>query len=150
MVVPDLAPEDWVAQHRATEHAEVTETSESALSEQIIGAAIEVHRHLGPALLESAYHQCHCRELELRGLSYRPQVPLALEYKGVRVRNALRADLLVNDTILVELKAVERLDEVHRVQLLTYLRLTHLHVGLVINFNTPVLWKGVRRVVNGY
>lgn len=139
-----------MAEHRDTEGTEVTEETENVLSEQIIGAAVEVHRHLGPGLLESAYQECLCRELILRGLSHERQVHLNLEYKGVTIRNAYRADLLVKQRILVELKAVERLEDVHSVQLLTYLRMARLHLGLVINFNAPVLWKGIRRVVNGY
>jgi GxxExxY protein len=120
----------------------------NALSEGVIGAAVEVHRHLGPGLLESAYEQCLCRELTLRQIRFHRQVPIDVEYKGTLLRGAFRVDLLVEDLILVELKAIEALQEIHHAQLLTYLRLTHRPLGLIINFHTPVLWKGVRRVVN--
>lgn len=133
-----------------TEDAEALRGDENVLSERIIGAAVEVHRHLGPGLLESAYLECLCRELALRGLEFERQVVLDLHYKGTIIRSAFRADLLVEGRILVELKAVDNLDDVHRAQLLTYLRLRNLHLGLLINFNTPMLWRGVRRVVNGF
>ncbi|HWA15544.1 MAG TPA: GxxExxY protein, partial [Gemmatimonadales bacterium] len=117
------------------------------LSELVIGSAIEVHRHLGPGLLESAYEACLSRELELRGLPLTRQVYLNLEYKGINVERAYRFDLLVDQRIVVEVKAVEEVTLIHKMQLLTYLRLTGCKLGLVINFNTPMLWKGVRRVV---
>ena len=142
--------------HRDTEVTEGTEGSswdrgaDNLLSEKIIGAAVEVHRYLGPGLLESAYLECLLREMSLRGLSAARQVPLDLHYKGIVVRNAYRPDVLVEGRILVELKAVEGLEEVHRAQILTYFRLTNLRLGLLINFHTPILSKGVRRIINGF
>jgi len=136
-----------LTQRRGAENAEAAE-GPNQLSERIIGAAVEVHRHLGPGLLESAYETCLCRELTLRGLGFTRQQSLDVAYKGVVVRGAYRVDLVVADLVLVELKAVEALSEIHQVQLLTYLRLARRPLGLVINFNTPLLWRGVRRVVN--
>jgi GxxExxY protein len=136
-----------VVQRRDAESAEVAEDP-NRISERIIGAAIEVHRHLGPGLLESAYEACLCRELTLRGLDYQRQEFIDVEYKGVLVRRAFRVDLIIQSAVFVELKAVEELTAIHQVQLLTYLRLSGKRLGLVINFNAPVLWRGVRRVVN--
>jgi GxxExxY protein len=136
-----------VAQRRGAEDAEIAEEP-NRLSERIIGAAVEVHRLLGPGLLESAYEECLCRELTLRDLQFNRQQTLDVRYKGVVVRGAFRVDLVVADLVLVELKAVEVLSEIHLVQLLTYLRLARKPLGLVINVNTPLLWRGVRRVVN--
>jgi len=119
------------------------------LTATIIGAAIEVHRVLGPGLLESAYNECLQHELELRGVRYEVEVPVTVDYKGHVLLNAYRVDLLVENAVVVELKAVETLEPVHAAQLLTYLRLLRRRVGLLINFNVPVLRKGVRRIVNG-
>lgn len=120
----------------------------NGLSERVVGAAIEVHRHLGPGLLESAYHQGLEAELNLRGIPFRSEVLLPVEYKGLRLDCAYRVDLLVEERLLVELKAVELVLPVHAAQLLTYLRLNGLRLGLLINFNVPILWRGVKRVVN--
>ena len=118
------------------------------LSGLVIGAAIEVHRHLGPGLLESAYEQCLSRELDLRGVEFRRQEPLAAEYKGIRLDCAYRLDLVVEGQLIVELKAVEQVSAAHEAQLLTYLRLTGIPLGLIIIFNVPVLRDGiVRRVI---
>ncbi len=118
-----------------------------ALSHSIIGAAIEVHRELGPGLLESAYEECLCHELSLRSLPFRRQVPLPLTYKGVRLDCGYRIDLIVANTILLELKAVEQTLPIHEAQLLTYLRLSGIKIGLIINFNVPVLKDGITRRV---
>jgi GxxExxY protein len=118
------------------------------LSEQVIGAAIEVHRHLGPGLLESAYQRSLEAELTLRGIPFRSEELLPVEYKGIQLDCSFRVDLLVDDKLLVELKAAETILPVHAAQLLTYLRLYKLRLGLLINFNVPVLWRGVKRVVN--
>jgi GxxExxY protein len=119
------------------------------LTEKIIGAAIEVHRALGPGLLESAYEECLCREFNLQGLAFQRQVPLPVEYKGVKLDCGYRSDLVVQDEVILELKCVEHLLPVHDAQLLTYLKLTHKRVGLIINFNTPTLVRGgiVRKVL---
>ena len=117
------------------------------LTEQIIGAAIEVHRHLGPGLLESAYRVCLVHELRLRGLATLTEVPLALEYKGIHLHVGYRLDVVVDDTVVVELKTVERFKPVHQAQLLSYLRLSGRRVGLLINFHVPVLKDGIKRLV---
>lgn len=114
----------------------------------IVVAAIEVHRHLGPGLLESTYEECLCHELHLRGLSFRRQVPLPIFYKGLALDCKYQIDLLVEEQVVVELKSVESILPVHQAQLLTYMKLAHKNVGLLINFNVPVLTQGiVRRVL---
>ena len=120
----------------------------NSLSEAIIGAAIEVHKVLGPGLLESAYEERLCHELRLRERPIQRQVPLDLDYKGTRIEHAYRLDMIVSGRIVVEVKAVDELTALHKMQLLTYLKLTDKRLGLLINFNVPILWKGVRRVVN--
>ena len=122
--------------------------NENNLTEAIIGSAIEVHRTLGPGLLESVYQRCLGKELALRGIAYSEQIPLAVEYKGEQFEAAYRLDMLVHDTIVVELKAVETILPVHEAQLLSYLRLTGKKLGLLINFHVPVLKSGIRRIVN--
>jgi GxxExxY protein len=117
------------------------------VSEQVIGAAIEVHRHLGPGLLESSYHACLCRELKLRAVAYHSQVALPLEYKGIRIANGYVIDLLIQDSLIVEVKSVANLLPIHTAQLMTYLRLTRLSAGLLINFNVPTLPRGIRRIL---
>lgn len=121
---------------------------EEKLTREIIGAAIEVHRELGPGLLESSYEVCLSRELELRGISFEFEKPLPLEYKGVRLDCGYRLDLLVAGVVIVEVKSVEALAPIHEAQLLTYLKLTGVKVGLLINFNVVVLKAGLRRLVH--
>ncbi len=130
-----------------TEHTESAEDGARALTEQVIGAAIEVHRVLGPGLLESAYEQCLAHELAQRGLRFRRQVDVPLLYKGTTLDVGFRADLVVQDAVIVEVKAVEALLPVHIAQLVTYLRLAGKHVGLLVNFNSKVLKDGLKRVV---
>ena len=113
----------------------------------IIGAAIEVHRALGPELLESAYEECLCHELHLRGLTFERQVPLPVSYKGLHLDCGYKIDLIVEREVVLELKALETILPVHEAQLLTYLKLSGKRVGLLINFNTPVLTRGIRRFV---
>ena len=118
------------------------------ITEAIIGAAIEVHRELGPGLLESPYQRCLQHELALRGILFEAEKPLPLNYKGVQLDCGYRIDLLVNG-VVVEIKSIERFERIHEAQLLTYLRLTGCKVGLLINFNVPVLKDGIkRRVLN--
>ncbi len=117
------------------------------ITEQIIGAAIEVHKALGPGLLESAYEECLCRELSLRGIAYERQKPLPIEYKGVKLDCGYRLDLLVADAVVVEIKACAAIEPIHEAQLLTYLKLGGWKVGLLINFNVAVLKDGIRRLV---
>ena len=120
---------------------------EQSLTEKIIGAAIEVHRELGPGLLESAYETCLCHELSVRQISFRRQVDLPVSFKSVRLDCGYRLDLLVDEKVIVELKCVEQVNDVHRAQLLTYLKLTHIKVGLLLNFNVPLLRDGIVRMV---
>ena len=116
------------------------------MTEQIIGGAIEVHRALGPGLLESAYQQCMAHELSLRGLRFGMQVPIPVLYKGLPLDCAYKADLIVeNDVVVVELKSVESMTGIHQAQLLTYLKLTGARVGLLINFNVRPLVDGLTR-----
>ncbi|HKS04808.1 MAG TPA: GxxExxY protein [Gemmatimonadaceae bacterium] len=117
-------------------------------TERIIAAAIEVHRHLGPGLLESAYVECLVRELTIRGIPFQREVPLPVRYRGVLVDVRYKLDLLVYGDVVVECKSVERLAGVHKAQVLTYLRLGEWSRGLLINFNCAQLVDGVRRVVN--
>ena len=120
------------------------------LTRQIIGAAIEVHRELGPGLLESAYEECLCHELRLRGLAFERQVPLPLVYKGAKLDCGYRIDVLVERRVVVEVKSVECVLPIHEAQLLTYLKLGGWRVGLLINFNVPLLKDGIRRLIVGY
>jgi GxxExxY protein len=120
---------------------------ESDLTSEIISAAICVHRELGPGLLESAYQASLCHELSLRGIAFRSQVELPVEYEGVRLDCGYRIDLVVDDRVVVELKSVEHILAVHEAQLLTYLKLSGVHVGLLFNFNVPVLRRGILRRV---
>lgn len=126
---------------------ETSKLLDRELTALIIGAAIEVHRQLGPGLLESAYEECLCREMKLQGIGLERQRPLPLEYKGAKLDCGYRLDLVVEGRVVVEVKAVDALAPVHDAQLLTYLRLTGLKVGLLINFNVPVLKSGIRRLV---
>ena len=123
---------------------------ERNLSGEIIGAAIEVHRWLGPGLLESAYELALARELTLRELSVERQKAIPLEYKGQLLGDGFRIDLLVDNQLIVEIKAVERVLPLHEAQLLTYLRLTDKRLGLLINFNETTIKEGVKRVVNRF
>ena len=131
----------------ATEPTEPTEMKEvNALTEAIIGAAIEVHRVLGPGLLEASYEAALCVELALRKIQHRRQLPIDLTYKGCPI-GEYRVDLLVEDTVVVEIKSVERFEPIFSAKLLTYLRTTAKTVGLLINFNTRFLKDGIRRYV---
>lgn len=118
------------------------------LTNVIIGAAIEVQSALGPGLLEAVYESCLAYELRERGYAVEQQKPLPLVYKEVQMECGYRLDLLINEAVIVEVKAVEELAPVHRVQLLSYLRLAHLRVGLLINFHAMPLYQGIKRLVN--
>ena len=120
---------------------------QSELSGEIIGAAVEVHRELGPGLLESVYEECLCRELDLRDMLFERQKPLPLAYKGISLDCGYRLDLVIEDRIIVEIKCVEALATIHEAQLLTYMKLARVKVGLLINFNVPVLKNGIKRFV---
>jgi GxxExxY protein len=119
------------------------------ITHAVIGAAIEVHRHLGPGLLESAYDECLDREMTIRGIPFERQYPLPVEYKGVRLDCGYRLDYLVAKQVVLELKAIEGVLPVHEAQLLTYLQLGGWYAGLLINFNVEVLKNGIIRKVNG-
>jgi len=113
-------------------------THVNILTGQIIGAAIEVHRNLGPGLLESVYHQCLAKELELQGIPFKFEWPIPLEYKGLRLKNGYRMDLLVDERVIVEVKSISALAPIHEAQLLTYMRLRQVGLGLLLNFNEVV------------
>lgn len=123
---------------------------ENKLSSMIIGAAIDVHRQLGPGLLESSYEVCLAYELRRLGLNIRTQIPLPVVYKGVRLEAGYRIDILVENRVIVEVKAVDGLASIHTAQILTYLKLRELKLGLLINFNSVRLTDGIKRVLNGY
>jgi len=116
------------------------------VTERIIGAAIEVHRHIGPGLLESAYQACLAKEMSLLGLTFEQEKPLPLEYKGLMLDCGYRLDFLVEKSVIVELKSVDMLLPIHEAQLLTYLRLSKCKIGLLLNFNVPVLKQGIKRM----
>lgn len=118
------------------------------LTGKVISAAIEVHKALGPGLLESAYEGCLCREFDLRGMNYERQKDLPLEYKGIKLNCGYRLDIVVAGQLILELKACDAIEPIHEAQLLTYLKLTGLKIGLLINFNVPVLKMGIRRIAN--
>jgi GxxExxY protein len=117
------------------------------ISERVIGAAIEVHRHLGPGLLESSYHACLCRELELQEITYHSRVAVPLEYKGIQLAKGYVIDFLIQSSIVVEIKSVEKLLPIHSAQLMTYMRLLGVSTGLLMNFNAVILPQGIRRIL---
>ncbi len=120
---------------------------EEELTEQIIGAFIEVHKELGPGLLESAYEICVCHELELRGFTVRREVPLPVVYKGIKLDCGYRIDLIVNDKVVIEIKTVDKLIPVHEAQLLTYLKLSGIRIGLLVNFHSSVIRNSIKRMI---
>src|SRR5438552_18853577 len=134
-----------------TEHTELTKARKglNELTEMVIGCAIEVHRALGPGLLESTYEICLCRELSIRGIPFERQVSIPVEYKGVKLDCGYRADIVVGGAILVEIKAIDSLLSIHDAQLLSYLKLGGWKIGLLINFNVELLKHGLRRRVLG-
>ncbi len=117
------------------------------VAQRVIGAAIEVHRTLGPGLLESAYEECLADEFTLRGIAFERQVDLPVQYKGKRLKTCYRLDFLVENSVILELKSVDSIMEIHKAQLLTYLKLTKKRVGLLINFNVPLLRDGLIRKI---
>jgi GxxExxY protein len=118
------------------------------LSSKVIGAAIEVHKHLGPGLLESAYEECLCHELELRDTSYERQKALPIIYKGKELDCGYRLDVVADNQLIVELKSVEKIEAIHKAQLLTYLKLSDIRLGLILNFNVTMMKDGIVRMVN--
>lgn len=121
--------------------------TENIITERIIKCAIEVHRTLGPGLLESIYEECLCREFDLDGLPYSRQKELPIQYKGLVLSEKYRLDLVVNDAVVVEVKCVETILPVHVAQVLTYLKLTKMKLGLRLNFNTDMMKRGIKRVI---
>lgn len=117
------------------------------LSKKVIGCAIEVHRVLGPGLLESTYEQCMAYELQQAGISFKIQHPLPVEYKGTRLECGYRVDMLIHDKLILELKSVEDIKAIHEAQLLTYMKLSRVKIGLLINFNVRLLKSGVKRFI---
>ena len=116
---------------------------------ELVRAALEIHQTLGPGLLESVYEECMCRELSLRGLEFKRQLSVPVEYKGIKLDCGFRIDLVVADLVVVEIKAVEKVMPVHKAQLLTYLKIMNLKLGLLINFNEEKVKNGTHRVING-
>ena len=130
---------------KTTEHTKLTVGERDPLSRKVIGCAIEVHRVLGPGLLESVYEQCLAHELRLAGLEFKLQVPIPVKYKSNLLDCGYRADIIVEDFLLIELKAVEQINKLHEAQILTYLKLANVPTGLILNFNSRVLKDGIRR-----
>ena len=128
------------------EYSESSEGDKDPLTQNVIGCAIEVHRHLGPGLLESTYEQCLAYELGLAGLEFKAQAPMPIRYKNVALDCGYRVDLLVEDRLIVELKAVEQTLGIHQAQVITYMKLANAPVGLLINFNVKLLKDGIRRL----
>ena len=120
------------------------------LTEKVIGAMIEVHKEVGPGLLESAYEECLCREFDLGGLRFRRQVPVPVVYKGVQLDCGYRLDLLVEEAVVIEIKSVKAIEPIFEAQLITYLKLGGWQVGLLVNFNVRVLKDGLKRFVHKY
>jgi GxxExxY protein len=141
----------WPDHCRVTHHKGTKDTKGSCCDGtfDIVGAAIEVHRQLGPGLLESAYERCLSRELSLRGIEFQRQVSLPIEYRGLHLDCGYRLDLVVNRSVIVEVKATRKILPIHRAQVLTYLKLTNLRLGLLFNFNVEILRTGLYRIING-
>ncbi len=147
-----LTREEIGGNHQETEiqnvqQAEPIPATLNEVSGQVVDAAFAVHRELGPGLLESVYESCLCHELTLRKIDFRSQVALPVRYKGLKLEGGLRLDLLVAESVIVELKSVQRMEPVFEAQLLSYLKLTGFRVGLLINFNAPTLKDGIYRFI---
>jgi GxxExxY protein len=131
------------------EETKDTKWDDCGVSKTVIGAAMRVHRELGPGLLESVYHRCLVFELRSSGLAVASEVPLNLNYRGISFGCAYRADLIVGASLLVEVKAIQKLEPIHLAQIITYLKLAHLRARLLLNFNVPRLRDGLKRIVCG-
>jgi len=123
--------------------------NENELSKVIVDACLEIHKTFGPGLLESVYEEFLCRELSLRGLTFKRQEPISVSYKGVKLNCSFRADIIVEDLVIIEVKAIEKVMPVHKAQLLTYLKITDKKLGLLINFNEALVKDGIHRLING-
>jgi GxxExxY protein len=135
--------------HEGTKATKRTKENALGVSQSVLGAAIEVHRELGPGLLESVYELALCRELWIRQIRVERQLPVPVRYKGADLETEVRIDLLVESCVIIEVKAADKLTPIHRAQVLTYLKLTGHTVGLLLNFNTVLLRHGMRRILNG-
>ena len=124
-----------------------TRIQKGSLTDQVLGLAIEVHKTLGPGLLESAYEECLCYELEQSGLNHNRQVHLPVMYKEIKLECGYRVDIVVEDSLIIEVKAVNAMQPIYEAQILTYLKLTGIKTGLLINFNVPLLKDGIKRIV---
>ena len=124
-----------------------TRIQKGSLTDQVLGLAIEVHKTLGPGLLESAYEECLCYELGQAGLNHNRQVHLPVVYKGIKLECGYRVDIVVEDSLIIEVKAVNAMQPIYEAQILTYLKLTGIKTGLLINFNVPLLKDGIKRIV---
>ena len=120
------------------------------LSSKIIGTAIEVHKTLGPGLLESAYEECLCHELSIQGLLFEKQKPLSIDYKGKKLDCGYRLDIIVEKAVIIELKTCEKIEPIHKAQLLTYLKLSGINLGLILNFDVSLMRDGIVRIVNEF
>ena len=127
----------------------VTKEELNLITEKIIGAAIEVHKYLGPGLFEQAYEKCLCQEFELRRINFEKQKYMPVSYKGQTIDCSYRIDLIVESKVIVELKSVSSILPIHKLQILNYLKLSNMLLGLIINFNVPKLKEGIKRVING-
>ena len=134
------------AAEKAARHEPIPEELDR-LATQVVDAAFKVHSALGPGLTEEVYEACFCHELHRGGIKFRRQVPFPITYEGVRLKAGVRLDMLVEDKLVVELKAVEKMARLFDAQLITYLKLTRLRLGLLINFNVPLIRDGIRRLV---
>lgn len=150
-VVKKLSQRLWVDDGLEQSHARTMATDSDCIFEElsfrVIGCAIEVHTQLGPGLLESTYEQCLAHELALQGLAFKVQAPLPVHYKGLQLDCGYRVDVLVDEALIVELKSVDKLVGIHRAQLLTYMKLSKVGIGLLINFNVRKLREGIERYV---
>jgi len=131
------------------ENKSILELTEDEISNKIINAAIKVHKALGPGLLETAYEICLAHELNKNNLDAQRQVPLQLNYDGIYLDCAYKADIIVNNKVIIEIKSVKKLDDIHKAQILSYLKISKLKLGLLLNFNETTLLNGLKRVVNG-
>lgn len=148
MKLCDIAVSLSFAEETQSYTKQISEMTENEISNKIIGCAIEVHKQLGPGLLESAYQECLYYELKLLGLKVQKEIPMPIVYKDVKLDHGYRIDLLVEERVVIEIKTVEFLNEVHTAQILTYLRLGNYRLGLLLNFHVAILKNGIKRVIN--
>jgi GxxExxY protein len=136
-----------IKKRKNTEYTEKNKMEINELTEKVIGCAIEVHKSLGPGLLEAAYEQCLAKELNLKGIKFETQAPLPIKYKGMELECGYRVDFLIEKVLIIELKSLEKILDIHKAQILTYMKLSSIKVGLLINFNVKLLKNGIQRFV---